>query len=207
MKAGHRARQLFAYPEAQQHFERAAELRERVSSPESPPHWELLRRAAHSARYAGDIRASLAHLRRALAAAEAGCGPLTLGALHGELSESLWLHGQSDEAVAASDRSLEVLPDEPSRERADALGWRSRLLMLLGRYDEAIPPGREGVEVARVVEAALERCRALNSLGTSLVMADDPDAGLPLLREAIEIGLAIDAGPRHCGRTSTSRRP
>ncbi len=195
VKAGHRAWQLFAYPEAQQHFERAAELRERVSSPESPPYWELLRRAAHSARYAGDIRAAVAHLRRALAAAEADCEPLTLGGLHGELSESLWLHGQSDEAVAASDRSLEVLPDEPSRERADALGWRSRLLMLLGRYDEAIPPGREGVEVARVVEAPLELCRALNSLGTSLTMADDPDAGLPLLREAIEVGLAIDAGP------------
>ncbi len=195
VKAGHRAWQLFAYPEAQQHFERAAELRERVSSPESPPYWELLRRAAHSARYAGDIRAAVAHLRRALAAAEAGCEPLTLGGLHGELSESLWLHGQSDEALAASDRSLDVLPDEPSRERADALGWRSRLLMLLGRYDDAIPPGREGVEVARVIEAPIELCRALNSLGTSLTMADDPDAGLPLLREAIEVGLAIDAGP------------
>ena len=132
MKAGHRAWQLFAYPEAQQHFERAAELRERVSVPEAPPYWELLRRAAHSARYAGDFRAALAHLRRALASAETDCDALTLGRLHGELSESLWLHGQSDEAVEASDRSLEVLPDEPSRERADALGWRSRLLMLLG---------------------------------------------------------------------------
>ena len=171
MKAGHRAWQLFAYPEAQQHFERAAELRDRITSPDAPPYFELLRRAAQSARYAGDIRGAVAHLRRALAATGAECEPLTLGALHGELSESLWMHGRGDESLDASDRSLEILPSEPTRERAEALGWRSRVFMLLGRYDEAIVVGREAVEVARGVDARVELCRALNSLGTSLALS------------------------------------
>jgi DNA-binding NarL/FixJ family response regulator len=194
--AGHRAGALFAYPEAQEHFEQAAELRDRLSAEVAagaPPYWELLRRAAHAARYSGDIRGAVAHLRRALTSTGSDCDALTLGGLHGELSESLWMHGQSDEAVAASDRSMEVLPAGASRERAEALGWRCRLLMLLGRYDEAIPPGREGVAIAREIGARVELSRALNALGTSLAMNDDPDAGLPLLRESIDVGMEVDA--------------
>jgi hypothetical protein len=59
------------FAEAQQHFERAAELRAQVSdaaAAEAPPTWELLRNAAHCARYSGDIRAgAVPHLRRAIA--------------------------------------------------------------------------------------------------------------------------------------------
>ena len=59
VKAATRARGMFAYAEAQQHYERAVELRERISDAaahDAPPTWDLLRSAAHSARYAADLR-------------------------------------------------------------------------------------------------------------------------------------------------------
>lgn len=71
VRAGQRARDLYAFAEAQQHFERAVELRPQLSAEASdtaPPTWELLRNAALCARYFGDIRVgAVKHLRRAIA--------------------------------------------------------------------------------------------------------------------------------------------
>jgi tetratricopeptide (TPR) repeat protein len=129
-----------------------------------------------------------------------------------ELSESYWMAGLGDEAVAASDRSVEVLGDTPSRERAEAFGWRSRLFMLLGRYDDAIPPGTEAVELARRIDARRELSRALNALGTSLALVGRSE-GLSMLRESFAvadgIGEATEAARAYnnlvaCLRTSVN---
>ena len=98
--------------------------------------------------------------------------------------------GLGDEAIAASDRSVEVLGDTASRERAEAFGWRSRLFMLLGRYEDAIPPGTEAVELARGIDARRELSRALNALGTSLAMGGRSD-GLAMLRESFAVADGI----------------
>ena len=94
------------------------------------------------------------HLRRAIAVLGEDGDRVALGGLWAELSESLWMAGLGDEASAASDRSVEVLGNSTSRERAEALGWRSRLSMLLGRYRDAIPPGTEAVGLARTTKRA-----------------------------------------------------
>jgi DNA-binding NarL/FixJ family response regulator len=189
--AGQRARDLLAFAEAQQHFERAVELRPRVKddvSATAPPTWELLRNAALCARYAGDIRVgAVSHLRRAIAVLGENGDPIAQGGLWAELSESLWMAGLGDEATATSDRSIEVLGDSESRERAEALAWRSRLFMVLGRYREAIVSGLAGIELARRNNAQRELTRALNSVGSSLVMAGNAE-GLVMLREAIDVG-------------------
>ena len=172
--AGQRARDLLAFAEAQQHFERAVELRPRVNaevSATAPPTWELLRNAALCARYSGDIRVgAISHLRRAIAVLGDDGDPTAQGGLWAELSESFWMAGLGDEAATASDRSIEVLGDSASR-GAEALAWRSRLFMLLGRYREAIAPGLDGVELARRIDARPELSQALNSVGVSLLMA------------------------------------
>ena len=123
------------------------------------------------------------HLRRAIAVLGEDGDRVALGGLWAELSESLWMAGLGDEASAASDRSVEVLGNSTSRERAEALGWRSRLSMLLGRYRDAIPPGTEAVGLARTINASRELSRALNALGTSLAMVGNQQ-GLFMLREA-----------------------
>lgn len=194
--AGQRARDLFAFAEARQHFERAAELRPQVSpsvAADAPPTWELLRNAALCARYSGDSRGgAVAHLRRAIGVLGEGDDPVALGGLWAELSESYWMAGLSAEAAAASDQSIHVLGNSASRERAEALAWRSRLFMLLGRYPAAITPGREAVELARRIDARRELSRALNSLGTSLAMVGRQE-GLSMLRESIDVADRIDA--------------
>ncbi len=212
--AGERARDLYAFAEAQQHFERAAELRGQVSdavAAGAPPTWELLRNAAHCARYSGDIRAgAVPHLRRAIAVLGEDGDRVALGGLWAELSESLWMAGLGDEASAASDRSVEVLGNSTSRERAEALGWRSRLSMLLGRYRDAIPPGTEAVGLARTINASRELSRALNALGTSLTMVGNQE-GLSMLREAFAIadgiGEATEAARAYNNLIASLRTP
>jgi predicted ATPase len=98
--AGQRARDLFAFAEARQHFERAAELRPQVSahlSAEAPQTWDLLRNAALCARYSGDSRGgAVTHLRRAIAVLGEDNDPVSLGGLWAELSESYWMAGLGD---------------------------------------------------------------------------------------------------------------
>jgi hypothetical protein len=84
-----------------------------------------------------------------------------------------------------------VLGNTEPRERAEAFAWRSRLLMLLGRYHEAIPPGIEAVELARGIDASWQLSRALNSLGCSLALVGREE-GLSMLRESIEVADRID---------------
>lgn len=197
LRAGERARDLFAYSEAQRHFEGALELSTRVTPDVlagAPAAWELLRAAAHCATHAGDPALGIAHLRRAIAGLDPVADRVVVGGLHAELSESLWMSGRGDEAVAASDTSTSMLSGERTPEAADALGWQSRLLMLLGRFEEAIPPGRLGVELARDLDARVELSRAQNSLGTSLTARGGLDEGVALLRDAIDVAVAAGAG-------------
>ena len=197
VRAGRRAESLFAFSEAQRHLEGAADLREQVSAEaakEAPATWELLRAAAHCSRYGGDPAIGVGHLRRAISLLDPVADRVVVGGLHAELSENLWMTGHGDDAVAASDTSTEMLSGVRSREAAEALGWQSRLLMLLGRFEEAIPPGRLGVEIAREIDAAVELSRAENSLGTSLASVGELAEGTELLRDAITVADAGGAG-------------
>ncbi len=213
VRAGRRARDLFAFAEAQEHFEKAAELREFVPvepSYDAPPVWELLHNAALCNMYAGSPRSgAVTHLRRAIDLLGEG-DPVALGGLNAELSESLWMNGLGDEAVEASDRSVEVLGDVVARETAEALAWRSRLFMLLGRYEESIAPGHTAVDLARSLEAKRELSRAANSLGTSLMVVSDADEGHRLLLESIEVGkefAATEAVRGYVNLASTLKKP
>jgi DNA-binding NarL/FixJ family response regulator/tetratricopeptide (TPR) repeat protein len=197
VKAGERARALFAFNEAQRHFEGAAELTSRISESTAegaPATWQLLRAAAHSARHAGDPALGIGHLRRAISSLDPELDRVAIGGLYAELSETFWMAGQGDEAVAASDAATEVLAGERTREAAEALGFRSRLMMLLGRFEEAIPPGRLGVDLARDLDVRVELSRAENALGTSLASVGRMKEGTDLLHDAIAVADAVGAG-------------
>lgn len=197
VRAGERARALFAFSEAQHHYEGAAELRDRISpeaAADAPATWELLRTAAHSSRYGNEQTVGVGHLRRAIAMLDPVTDRIAVGGLYAELSENLWMSGYGDEAVAASDTSTQMLGDDRTREAAEAFGWRSRLLMLQGRFEEAVPPGRRGVELARELDVPVELSRAVNSLGTSLGCLGETEEGFALLREAITVADKGGAG-------------
>lgn len=197
VRAGQRARALFAYNEAQRHFEGAAELRPRISaatSADAPATWELLQAAAHNARHAGEPALGISHLQRAIDSLDPVADRVVVGGLYAEQSESCWMAGRGDDAVRSADIATGMLEGERTREAAEALGWQCRLRMLLGRFEEAIAPGRLGVEIARELDAWVELSRAENSLGTSLIGTGQMDEGLVLLNDAIRIAEQVDAG-------------
>ncbi|RNM14069.1 helix-turn-helix transcriptional regulator [Nocardioides pocheonensis] len=214
VRAGRRAHALFAFSEAQTHLEGAAELRDRISpeaAQEAPAVWELLRAASHCSRHGGDPSAGVGHLKRAIGTLDPVADRVVVGGLWSELSESYWMNGRGDDAVAASDKATEMLGDDRTREAAEALAWRSRLLMLLGRFEESVEPGRRGVEIARELGAQVELSRAQNSLGTSLGALGHLEEGLELLRDAVAIADAAGAGGDavrgYINMTSTLRTP
>lgn len=194
--AARHEQQLSAHAEAERHLAVAIGLYDQLSdeaAAQAPPLTELLSGAAASARYGGDPRAGVAYMQRAIKCAETSDDPLLTGELYTELSESLWISASGDEALAASDRSIEILPPQPTRERAGALGWHARLLMLQGRSREAVAPGQEAVAIARRLDIPLELSRALNALGTSLSILGFGE-GRRMLGESIEIASRIGAG-------------
>lgn len=184
----------YAFAEARHHYELALDLWDRIPADVrdgAPPRYQVLRRAGRASGLAGDTRRALAHQRGAIAAADAEDPPEVRARLLGELSHWLWVAGQGEDALAASEASLAAMPDEPSRERAYALAWRGRLLMLASRYEEALAPSREAVEVARTVGARREESQALNSLGTSIIACVDLAEGVALLHDSLRLAKEV----------------
>jgi DNA-binding CsgD family transcriptional regulator/tetratricopeptide (TPR) repeat protein len=184
--AGYRARDLFAYPEAFQHFERALDLLPRVS-PGVPtdPEWRLLSLASECA---DEPDTMIKYARRAIALLDPERDAEALGEQLSELSWKYWIAGSLDRALETSAEALELLPPEPTPVRAAALSHRSRFLMFAARYEEAAVIGTQAVAVARAAAADRQLSLALNSLGCSLANLGQED-GLALLRESIEVGI------------------
>jgi DNA-binding NarL/FixJ family response regulator len=188
--AGYRARNLLAYPEAFQHFERALEMLPRVS-PNVPtdPEWRLLSLASECA---GEPDMMIKYAKRAIALLDPERDAETLGEQLGELSWKYWVAGRLDSALETSTQALRLLRAEPTLARAAALAHRSRLLMFAARYEEATAVGTEAVEAARAAATDRELSLALNSLGSSLGNLGQEE-GFALLRESIEAGIRGDA--------------
>jgi tetratricopeptide (TPR) repeat protein len=162
LAAAETAKGQYAFAEARHHYELALELWGQVAEDArvaAPPRYEVLRRAGQAAGLAGDARRSVSHLREALVAAGEDTPPAVRARLLGTISRMLWIAGDGTEALAVSEESVRAMPEEPSRDRAYALAWSGRLLMLSARYEEALGPSREAVEVARTVGARWRRAR------------------------------------------------
>jgi DNA-binding CsgD family transcriptional regulator/tetratricopeptide (TPR) repeat protein len=184
--AGYRARDLLAYPEALQHFERALDLLPRVS-PDVPtdPEWRLLSLASECA---DEPDTMIKYAKRAIALLDPVQDAEILGQELGELSWKYWAAGRLDSALETSAQALELLRPEPTVARAATLAHRSRLLMFAARYEEAAEVGTEAVTAARAAAADRQLSLALNSLGSSLGNLGQEE-GLALLRESIDVGI------------------
>jgi DNA-binding CsgD family transcriptional regulator/tetratricopeptide (TPR) repeat protein len=182
--AGYRARDLLAYPEAFQHFERALDMLPRVS-PDVPtdPEWRLLSLASECA---DEPDTMIKYAKRAIALLDRERDSEALGEELGELSWKYWVAGRLDRALETSAEALQLLRPEPTLARAAALAHRSRLLMFAARYEEAAAVGTEAVAAARAAAADRQLSLALNSLGSSLGNLGQEE-GLALLRESIEV--------------------
>jgi DNA-binding CsgD family transcriptional regulator len=111
------------------------------------------------------------------------------------LAEDLFGTGSNAAALAALERAVELVPEEPpSPERAFALGSLAGGLMMAWRHAQSLELAERALALARRVGAGSAEVRALTVLGVDLAYLGRGEEGLPYLREALQ--LAEEVGDR-----------
>jgi tetratricopeptide (TPR) repeat protein len=171
IEAARGAEQLLALAEAARHYEHALELWEEVDDPEGSAgvdRPELLRRAAEVTWLLdGGLARAIDLAMEAERAVDPQLNPIRAGMIAERLGTYLQISGRGNEAIAAVERAIELIPaDPPSSERARALATLAGMLMLFSRNREAEERSQEAIEVARTVGDHLAEAHALVTLGT-----------------------------------------
>jgi class 3 adenylate cyclase/tetratricopeptide (TPR) repeat protein len=155
---------------------------------------ELLMTAGAAALQRGALTVATALFQRALehapddtalAAAQLGLGQVDVSAGTEETDLPL------DRALERFDAALRLADPRDASFRGDVLGWRSRVLWLLGRWDEAMAAADEAVAVLRGLPESPQLARVL-ARRTQLAMLRDDDDAEALAREALEVATCVD---------------
>jgi DNA-binding CsgD family transcriptional regulator/tetratricopeptide (TPR) repeat protein len=190
-RAAAAAEQVQAHGEAAALWERCLALWERVPDPEAlagADRVEVLVRAAWAHELRGNLTRVEVLLREALSRVDAGRHPHQTALLLARIARAQHSLGRDEEAMRTGERGLALLPaGDISRERAQLLAWRAKVLMLQSRYSEAIPAAHEAVAVARAAGNAAAESRALNAAGVSLMAIGEREEGRAMLVEALEL--------------------
>jgi DNA-binding CsgD family transcriptional regulator len=200
LEAAEQAERVHAYAEASRYLERALELLERVPPDEVPDGVvaaDVARRAADAALLSGGHRRAVALARQLVADTDAEADPTAAGLAHARLARYLWFGGEGDAALGHYEAALELVPSEPSTQRAEVLAAHARVVMLLGRLPEARASGAEALEIARATGDRLVEASVLNTLGPAHGTGDmeQDRANLRLAREiAEELGAVEEVG-------------
>jgi DNA-binding CsgD family transcriptional regulator/tetratricopeptide (TPR) repeat protein len=179
------------------HLELALELDDRTNpgggeADQATPA-NLLGRAAEAAFADGRPGRAAAYAESAIARLDERSDRLRMGLLFERLGRYRRAAGDQDGSISAHCRAVELVPPEPSRERAVVLGALAQVRMLEGTFTEAERLAVEAIEVARAVgpEALGEEGHAICTLGISRVWGEDPEGGLELLLRAREIAAEL----------------
>jgi DNA-binding CsgD family transcriptional regulator len=194
VRAGEEAERVYAYAEAQRHFERALEVWGRAPQAERAlDRIAIVGRAAKAASWAGEHNRAIALVRRALDTIDAGEDPARAAELHTQLARYLFAAGRGEEARRIAQRGVELMPPEPTAERAVTLEAHARMLLLSGRRMDSVPNVDEAVEIARRVGAREVEAAALATRAIMLLLAGRWEETVATCREAIDIALEIGA--------------
>ena len=190
VQAGLQSRAVFAFADAQQHFETALELWDQVPDAEERATLSramVLRYAAESAFTAGDPVRAIALTRAALAQVEPGGDPVQAGVLHGRLGSYLAATG-AEGALAEYEQAVALVPPAPpSAERAGVLAELGEALMIQARHRDSRALCEEAIAIARQVGAPVEESHARRALGVDLAFLGDLEGGIQQLRHACRI--------------------
>jgi ATP/maltotriose-dependent transcriptional regulator MalT len=185
-----------------------AALETALSLPEGPPPGGSGRRRATPASdrvdlqvRAADAAFSVGRMSRATAFLESAIGGLDgrrdrvrLGLLHERLAHVRRAAGDPAGAMLAARRAVELVPREPSPERATVLAALAQLKMLDGIFSEAQRLARDAMKIARACDpvARSQEVHALTTLAVALAWGSDPTASIELLREAERAARELD---------------
>jgi len=189
VRAGLAAGQVFAFAESDEYLTRALALRSRVGTdvfadlPIDPA--ELVAQASQAAHLVGDgIRA----VRLTAEAIELSADPAQRSRILERRGAYCFYAGLADEASAAYQGALDLLPAEPeSAARARVFAGLAMLAMGWSRMDEAQQHCQEAIRIARAVGATREEGRAQNALGVICAHRGEFTEGIEHSRSALRI--------------------
>ena len=182
--------ELMAAPEdAIRYLELALELSEAAASElpgEEPTIVDLEMRAAEAAFAARRPARAVAFAEASIAALDERADRVRVGLLYERLGRYLRATGDHDAAVAAHRRAVELIPREPSPERALVLASLAQVMMLDGTFSAAERYARDAIRIGAAVgdAARLHVLHATTTLGVVAGWGDAPETGVELLRGA-----------------------
>jgi DNA-binding CsgD family transcriptional regulator/tetratricopeptide (TPR) repeat protein len=191
VRAGLAAERARALAEADDHYQRALALWERVLEPGQPQGLDrvgLLARAAETAAFVAAPERAARLVERALAGVDRTVEPVRAAVLLAQLGPYREKAGREAEALATfeeAERLLEGAP--PSAERARVLAGHARTLAATWHTRQAVARCEEAIAVARAVGARAEESHALSTLGVCLDDLGQLDQSIVLHRQARRI--------------------
>ena len=195
LEAARDAERMYAYPEALAHVERTLELWPQVPDAASlcgARHLDVLHYAATQADLTGDTDRAIEFICAAVSSPEADADPTTTGLLQEQWARGLQSRGRPvDEVLEHADAAVALVPPEATVARARVLATQGQQLMLAGRWDEALQPCKEAIELAQQADDGSITSHARNTLGISLVALGDEATGFEQLRQSREEALAV----------------
>ena len=191
VRAGLAAERARAITEADDHYQRALTLWERVPEPGQPGGLDrvsLLARAAETTAFVAAPERATKLVGQALDYVDRTVEPVRAAVLLAQLGFDHKLAGQEADALAAfqaAERLLDGAP--PSAERARVLAGHARELAATWHTTQAVSRCEEAIAVARAVGARAEESHALSTLGVCLDEFGELDQSIALHRQARRI--------------------
>ncbi len=189
--AARAAEQMYAFPEALAHCERALALWDRVPDASvriGMTRVDLTRFAARMADLSGTTDRALALARDALREVDEVSDPVTAGLIHERIARFLWQIGAGAEGLVENEKAVALVPAEPvSEARAIVVAALGQQLMVANRNDEAVPWCEQAIELASAVGARGVEGHARTTLGSALGCTGRVDEGLAQLHQAAAI--------------------
>ena len=185
------AHAVYAYQAERSQLERARKLWPRVAPAAHPSDLdeaELLHRLAVAARLAGDRDGAIPIAEAALALVDAAADPRRAARLHTLLGV---LNRSRERSMAHLERALDLLPPEPSHERAAAMCQIAKTLVYGELPSDTRRFAEETLEVARAAGALAEEGLTHNMLGVAYAYGGDPERGLAHYGEALRIAREV----------------
>ena len=166
----------------------------RRKAPQASDRVDLQVRASEAAFAVGQMSRATAYLESAIGGLDARRDRVPLGLLHERLAHIRRAAGDPAGAMLAARRAVELVPREPSPERATVLATLAQLKMLDGIFSEAQRLARDAIKVARACDpvARSQEVHAMTTLAVALAWGKDPAASIELLREAETAAQELD---------------
>ena len=133
-------------------------------------------RASEAAFAVGQMSRATAYLESAIGGLDARRDRVPLGLLHERLAHIRRAAGDPAGAMLAARRAVDLVPREPSPERATVLAALAQLKMLDGIFSEAQRLARDAIKVARACDpvARAQDVHATTTLAVALAWGKDP---------------------------------